>query len=230
MKEFNIPQINTGEYVFELMTEMDIEYLIYYAAPFTGGSHCSVPAGFKFTLTQSMREDAFYMSLFENEKSEEERLLAKMLEASKKLDPKYANRITGFSFYITGEQLRSSRLKILKGELGTIFEIIKKRKEEKEYYKNYNPFEDEEWVEKNFGSTYKEIEECGKPKVLKAETDTCPFCGYKLRPVIWGEISPDILQQKKDRKIFIGEDLYGKTDDVQPDFACGNCGESFVLE
>lgn len=53
--------------------------------------------------------------------------------------------------------------------------------------------------------------------------------GYKLRPVFWGEPTPDILQQEKERKIFIGEDLYGKTDDIQPDFACGYCGELFFL-
>jgi hypothetical protein len=230
MKEFNIPQIKAGEYIFELMNEMAIGYLIYYVAPFTGGSQYFVPAGFKFTLTQSMREDAFYISPIDNDKNEEERLFAKMLEKSKNLDPKYANRITGFSFFITEEQLRTSQLKLLKGEIDIIFEIIKKQKEEKEYYKNYNPFEDAEWVEKNYGSTYKKLVECGKPKVLKAETETCPFCGYKLRPVFWGEITSGILQQKKERKIFIGEDLYGKTDDVQPEFACGNCGESFVRE
>lgn len=103
-------------------------------------------------------------------------------------------------------------------------------KKEREHDENYNPFEDEEWVEKNFGSTYQELEECGKPKMLVEETDTCPFCGHKLRPVLWGKITPDIMQQKKEGKIFIGEDLYSKTDDVKPDFACGNCGESFILE
>lgn len=103
-------------------------------------------------------------------------------------------------------------------------------KKEREQDENYNPFEDEEWVEKNFGSTYQELEKCGKPKTLMKETDTCPFCGHKLRLVLWGKITPDIMQQKKEGKIFIGEDLYGKTDDVKPDFACGNCGESFILE
>ncbi len=103
-------------------------------------------------------------------------------------------------------------------------------KKEREQDENYNPFEDEEWVEKNFGSTYHELEECGKPKMLMEETDTCPFCGHKLRPIFWGKITPDILQLKKEGKIFIGEDLYSKTDDVKPDFACGNCGESFILE
>lgn len=108
-------------------------------------------------------------------------------------------------------------------------EKVEEEKQEKGHDENYNPFEDEEWVEKNFGSTYQELEEFGKPKMLKAETEACPFCGYKLRPVFWGEITPDILRQEKERKIFIGEDLYGKTDGVQPDFACGNCGESFFL-
>ena len=103
-------------------------------------------------------------------------------------------------------------------------------KKERKHDENYNPLEDKEWAEKNFGSTYQELEKCGKPKLLTEETDTCPFCGYKLRPVLWCKITPDILQQKKEGKIFIGEDLYGKPDDVKPDFACGNCGESFILE
>lgn len=57
----------------------------------------------------------------------------------------------------------------------------------------------------------------------------------------------EIQQKKKDGKIFIGEELYGKDsevdyrqkygdnsfimkDTVHPKFACGNCGESFVLK
>lgn len=109
---------------------------------------------------------------------------------------------------------------------------------------NNSPWDDEEWVEKNFGNDLKKLEECGKPKLLKEDTNTCPCCGYKLKPVHWGEITPEIMEKKRKREVYIGEELYGmdtgidyqkKYNDTHfvhneiehPDYACGNCGESF---
>lgn len=82
--------------------------------------------------------------------------------------------------------------------------------------------------------------------MLKERTETCPSCGYKLRPVFWGENTPEVLQQKKEGKIFIGEHLYGKNSGVdykkeygdykciqqytRPNYACGNCGNSCILK
>ena len=91
---------------------------------------------------------------------------------------------------------------------------------------------DEVWEDDDYE---RELEECGKPKPLKENMDTCPFCGYRLKPVYWGEITPEIVQKKKDRKIYIGEELYGRDSDsdkdvVHPEYACGNCGESFYKE
>lgn len=91
---------------------------------------------------------------------------------------------------------------------------------------------DEVWEDDDYE---RELEECGKPKPLKDDTDICPFCGYRLKPVYWGEITPEIVQKKKDRKIYIGEELYGRDSDsdkdvVHPEYACGNCGESFYKE
>ena len=112
-------------------------------------------------------------------------------------------------------------------------EKIKEEKKvsEEEYLEDLNNIVDKGWVEEEADALfYQEYVEFGKTKVLKAATETCPFCGHKLRPVFWGEITPDVLQQKKEKKIFIGEDLYGKMDKEKPEYACENCGESFLLE
>ncbi len=214
MKNFNIPQIKKGEFIFELANEMEIGFLIQYYAPFTGGTICVIPSGFKFTIRSSMRDDAFYMSPIANNKDVEDNLYLKMKELSKSSDPNLANRIQGFSFYITETQLRSSDIIFLKGNRDILFDIIDKQKEQTEYFKDFNPFEDDEWVKTNLGSTYSNLEECGKPKVLKTNTDICPCCGGIMRRVYWGEITPEILQLKKEHKIFIGEDLYGKDNDI----------------
>lgn len=109
---------------------------------------------------------------------------------------------------------------------------------------NNSPWDDEEWVEKNFGNDLKKLEECGKPKLLKEDANTCPCCGYKLKPVHWGEITPEIIEKKRKREVYIGEELYGRDTGIDyqkkynltlfvhnviehPDYACGNCGESF---
>ena len=230
MKEFNIPKITPGEYIFEVADEMEIDYLIWFYAPFTGCSKRSFPAGFQFTLSQYMRDDAFYILPIDIDKDEEDRLCAPMREEAKALYPELANRIQGFSFFVTEEDLKSSHLRFIKGELGSILDIIAKQKEKTEYLIKYESFDNPEWVEENFGSTYKKMEEQLHPKVLKEEIKKCPSCGYDLRPVFWGEVTPEILQKKQKGEIFIGEVLYGKLDKDQPEYACGNCGASFVLD
>lgn len=244
MKQFEIPKIQSGEFILDIVEETKIGFLIHYAAPFTGAGECLMPSGIKFSISGNMRDDAFYMDVYENNEKTKDELWKKLEVLANTKYPKLANRIRGFSFFITVEQIKSSNIRFLTGDKNKLHEIISKNKEQTEYYKNYNQWEDEEYLEQEFGSSYNELTECGKPKILKQPTNTCPCCGSTLRPVIWGEITPEILKLKKERKIFIGEELFGK-DDIdykkkynlgfvqeytRPQYACGNCGESFILK
>lgn len=235
-----------GSFIFELRKDTTIGFLTHYASPFTGGGQCIVPTGFKFVVHSTMRDDAFYMLPFENEPEKDESLISTMREISVKNTPEFANRITGFVFYITEKQLRSGILNFLRGDINILLELIEKQKAYTEYWKN--PENQLKRLRESFsdGSFMKEYDECGVHKMLKERTETCPSCGYKLRPVFWGEITPEVLQQKKKGKIFIGEHLYGKDSGVdykkeygdykcikqytRPNYACGNCGNSYILK
>lgn len=80
-----------------------IEYLVHYAAPYTGAGEDCVKKGMVFKLRQKMRDDAWYCSLvngddtariYENEKS-----------VAGRKNPRLAGRCTGISFFLTEEQL-----------------------------------------------------------------------------------------------------------------------------
>lgn len=106
--------------------------------------------------------------------------------------------------------------------------------------------EDKEWMDDFDDGFYKEMEECGKPQPLNAGVENCPFCGHRLKPVFWGEVTSEVMEMKKKGNIYIGEELYGRdtgadyqekygvTQFVQneidhPEYACGNCGRSYIL-
>lgn len=247
-KQFNIPSIKSGEFILKLKEDSKLEYLIHYAAPFTLNGEIVVPAGFRFSITESMRDDAFYIYPFENNDSTEADLLLRMNNLANKEHPELSKILMGFSFFITDLQIKSECFSFIKGNKEYLLDIVAKNKEKTEYYENnkYNPWVDEEYKEKHLGGAYKRFCECGKPKVIAEKTELCPCCGYKLRPVYWGKITEEIAKLKMERKIFIGEELYGKDDAIghkennsdnnylqeytKPNYACGNCGESFVLK
>lgn len=244
-KVFDIPKIKPDDFILLLEEDTKMYYLVHYAAPFTSGGEIVIPAGFRFSIAQRMREDAFYTRLVGHDKSLDE-LYSQMDNLANKLHPELYSRLSGFTFFITESQIKSKSFSFIKGNREYLLDIIAKQKEEAEFYKNYNPFEDEDWVEENFGDDYNEMCECGKPKIITSKTDVCPCCGHELRAVYWGAMTEEIENLKKERKIFIGEDLYGKNVDVdyksqygdygfvqehtKPDYACGNCGESFIFK
>ena len=119
----HIKALKIDENVFELAEDTELEYLIHFAAPFTGSDKCLVPKGTTFAPHSPMRGDALYMHLVDEDNEE---LFAKM-EAKVKV--KYEDlftRLQGFSFYITEEQLKTLPLKFRSGSAERVLDIIRK--------------------------------------------------------------------------------------------------------
>ena len=83
-----IEALKIDENVFELAEDTELEYLVHFAAPFTGGDRCLVPKGTAFAPHSPMRGDALYMHLADEDNEE---LFAKM-EAQVKIN--YENLFT----------------------------------------------------------------------------------------------------------------------------------------
>lgn len=58
-----IESLKIDENVFELEEDTELEYLVHFAAPFTGSDKCIVPKGTSFAPHGPMRSDALYMHL-----------------------------------------------------------------------------------------------------------------------------------------------------------------------
>ena len=113
--------LKIDENVFELVEDTELEYLVHFAAPFTGGDKCLIPKGTAFAPHSPMREDALYMHLVDEDNEE---LYAKM-EAQVKVKYKdLFTRLQGFSFFITEEQLKTLPLKFRSGSAERLLEIM----------------------------------------------------------------------------------------------------------
>ena len=74
-----IESLKIDENVFELVEDTELEFLVHFAAPFTGGDKCWVPKGTVFAPHGPMRGDALYMHLVEDDNDE---LLKKIVRTS----------------------------------------------------------------------------------------------------------------------------------------------------
>lgn len=115
-----IDSLNIEENVFELQEDTTIGYLSHYAAPYTGGGEIVVPAGMRFAAYGPMRDDALYMDLV----GENEELHARMVEQEKAECPQLANRLMGFSFFITEEEVEKLNLDFVGGSRKRLLEIF----------------------------------------------------------------------------------------------------------
>lgn len=117
-----IKALKIDENVFELVENTELEYLVHFAAPVTGGDKCLVPKGTAFAPHSPMRGDALYMHLVEDNEE-----LFKTMEQQVKV--KYENlfsRLQGFSFFITEEQLKTLPLKFRSGSAERVLDIMRK--------------------------------------------------------------------------------------------------------
>ena len=115
-----IESLKIDENVFELIEDTELEYLVHFAAPFTGSDRCMVPQGTTFATISPMRGDALYMDLVE----ENDELYKRMEELVKTNYEQLYTRLQGFSFFITEEQLQTIPLKFRSGSAERLIEIM----------------------------------------------------------------------------------------------------------
>ena len=116
-----IKALKIDENVFELVEDTELEYLVHFAAPYTGGDKCLVPKGTAFAPSSPMRSDALYMRLV----GENEELYAKMENQVKIKYEDLFFRLQGFSFFITEEQLKTLPLKFRSGSAERLLDIMR---------------------------------------------------------------------------------------------------------
>ena len=115
-----IESLHIEDNVFELKEDTVLSYLVHYAAPFTGDGQISVPSGTKFAAHGPMMKDTFYMHPIEDD----EVLWNRMCEQEKAKIEKLANRLAGFSFYITEDEIKTLPLKFVNGSRARLLEIF----------------------------------------------------------------------------------------------------------
>lgn len=117
-----IKALKIDENVFELTEDTELEYLVHFAAPFTGSDKCLVPKGTAFAPHSPMRGDALYMHLVEDN----EELFKKMEQQVKVNYEQLYTRLQSFSFFITEEQLQTLPLKFRSGSVERVLDIMRK--------------------------------------------------------------------------------------------------------
>lgn len=116
-----IESLNIEDNVFELMENCVICYLVHYCAPYTGAGEYEIPADTKFCMYGPMRDDAMYMDVVGDVDSN---LFEALKEKEKREIPQLSTRITGFSFYITEQQMKEFPLDFLSGSRERCLEIL----------------------------------------------------------------------------------------------------------
>lgn len=117
-----IEALKIDENVFELLEDTKLEYLVHFAAPFTGSDRCMIPKGTAFTPVSPMRGDALYIKLVEDN----DELYKRMAELVKTNYERLYTRLQGFSFFLTEEQLQTIPLKFRSGSAERLLEIMYK--------------------------------------------------------------------------------------------------------
>ena len=115
-----IEALKINENVFELVEDTELEYLVHFAAPFSGSDKCIIPQGTAFAPHGPMRGDALYMHLIE----ENNDIYMRMEELVKVKYEQLYTRLQGFSFFITEEQLQTLPLKFRSGSAERLLEIM----------------------------------------------------------------------------------------------------------
>ena len=116
-----IEELKIDENVFELAEDTELEYLVHFAAPFTGADKCVIPKGTAFAPHSPMRGDALYMHLVDGDR---DALFARMEAHVKDKYEDLFTRLQGFSFFITEEQLKTLPLKFRYGSAERLLEIM----------------------------------------------------------------------------------------------------------
>lgn len=101
--------------VIELTKDTDLEYLIHYAAPFTGGGRTTVPKGTRFQLHQHMNDYCFYAHSI-NSNIEE-----KLRKQENEVEGRLKGRCTGISFFIHISTFFKPTTVFVKGDINALY-------------------------------------------------------------------------------------------------------------
>ena len=118
-----IEELKIDENIFELAEDTELEYLVNFAAPFTGADKCVIPKGTAFAPHSPMRGDALYMHFVDGEK---DTLFVRMESQVKIIYPNLFDRLQGFSFFITEEQIKTLPLKFRCGSADRLLYIMRR--------------------------------------------------------------------------------------------------------
>ena len=119
-KEF-FATLHFEENVFELVEDTKMSFLVHFRAPFTGAGEIVVPAGTKFYAHGNMRDDAIYIHPVGPEKE----LLERMNKQEAAEYPELANKLDGYSFFMTEDNVRTWKLKYHSGSSERLLEILR---------------------------------------------------------------------------------------------------------
>lgn len=117
-----IKALKIDENVFELAEDTRLEYLVHFAAPFTGAGRCVIPKGTVFAAHGPMRDDALYLNFVDGDR---EALLARMKAQVKIKYKDVFPRLQGFSFFITDVQIKKLPLRFRNGSVERLLEILR---------------------------------------------------------------------------------------------------------
>lgn len=117
-----IESLNIEDNVFELKENCTIGYLVHYFAPYTGAGEYEIPAGTRFCMYGPMGSDTMYMDIVGGI---DENLIKTLMEREKAAIPQLSTRITGFSFYITRQQMEELPLNFISGSRERCLEIFR---------------------------------------------------------------------------------------------------------
>lgn len=120
-----IEALKIDENIFELTEDTELQYLVHFAAPFTGSDKCLVPQGTAFAPHGPMRADALYMHLVDEVNEGNVELYKKMEELVKDNYENLFTLLQGFSFFISEEQLKTLPLKFRSGSAERLLEIMR---------------------------------------------------------------------------------------------------------
>ena len=152
-KEF-FATLHYEENVFELVEDTSMEFLVHFSAAFTGASKIIITAGTKFAAHGQMRDDAIYIHPVGPEKE----LLDRMNKQEAALYPDLANKINGYSFFITVDNLRTWNLKFISGSSERLLEILRLiREHHKLSYKRIQPAQQPESAFRRIFRKFKSI-------------------------------------------------------------------------
>ena len=116
-----IQSLHIEDNIFELACPTKISYHIHFSAPYTGSGEYIMPAGIKFIARSPMSGNALYIDPIERNDNLYNRIKEHELTRAPK---SLRNRMGGFSFYITADELTSFPLGFISGSRERLLEIF----------------------------------------------------------------------------------------------------------